>query len=358
MFFPVIILYVLYIFFFETKRNISFLLEVACFILLGFILSAFYWIPSFFEGKYTLRDIVTKGETVTRFVPFSAFLYSPWNYGGGNDFTKSVGIVQLVGVAAALWVWGKEREKKTRLFIGGMALVFVFSLIMMTSASLPVWNAISILQKFQFPWRFLSITVFASACMGGYSLVYVLRHVTADRKQFRAVCSALCVVIIGITYPMWFPKENSMRPEAYYMGIYEGTTDTGESSPIWSVRFMEHRPNAPLERITGAVSVTALSRTTTVRTYAVYASSPSRVVENTLYFPGWNVYVDGKATGIQYQDPAYRGLMTFEIPQGNHSVQVVFGNTKIRSLSQLLSLSGGMMVLVLLGVYALWTKKK
>ncbi len=63
-----------------------------------------------------------------------------------------------------------------------------------------------------------------------------------------------------------------------------------------------------------------------------------RIRENTLYFPGWNVLVDGLKTPIQFQDPKSRGLMTFPVLKGKHAIRIIFKETKIRLLSDVLSL--------------------
>src|SRR5260221_11806227 len=78
--------YATYIFFVVTKHKKRFFILSITGIVFGFMLSSFFWIPAFFEGKYTLRDIVTKGEFGDRFVPVLWFFYSPWNYSGGNFF--------------------------------------------------------------------------------------------------------------------------------------------------------------------------------------------------------------------------------------------------------------------------------
>ena len=156
---------------------------------------------------------------------------------------------------------------------------------------------------------------------------------------------------------MWKPKGYSIKPESFYSGIYESTTDTGESSPIWSIRFMEHRPTAQMEIASGVVTITQGKRTTTVREYTIDAKESSRLVENTLYFPGWKVYVDGIQTGVQYQDPAYRGLITFRVTEGVHAIRIVFEDTKLRWVADNLSL----IAVGLLGVTGLviliWRKK-
>ncbi len=57
-----------------------------------------------------------------------------------------------------------------------------------------------------------------------------------------------------------------------------------------------------------------------------------------MYFPGWKVYVDGLETATQFQDPNYRGLMTFPVTAGEHKIEAKFEDTKLRLVSEVLSL--------------------
>lgn len=91
-----------------------------------------------------------------------------------------------------------------------------------------------------------------------------------------------------------------------------------------------------------------LQKKTTEHIYKVDAKSEIRIVDNTLYFPNWEVYVDDSKVPIQYQDPNHRGLITFDVSEGNHIVKVVFNNTKIRTLSNTISFSTVMFILILI----------
>jgi hypothetical protein len=157
---------------------------------------------------------------------------------------------------------------------------------------------------------------------------------------------------------MWHPRAYEVRNESIFKEIYRSTTDTGESSPIWSVRFMEHTPSAAVVVIQGEATVSQGVRTTTTREYTVSAATESRILENTLYFPGWTVYVDGSKTDIQFQDPQYRGLMTFMVPQGQHTVLIRFEDTKIRKVAQYISLISALALAIALGCALLWKRKK
>ncbi len=331
MFFPLVVLYLLHLTVFAVsrkERRIFFLRGIGA-IGLGFLLSAFFWVPAFFEGKYTLRDIVTKGDFAGRFVPWSWFLYSPWNYGGGNQFTKELGRGQIIAIISALFIL--KRSKERQLIIGSL-IVFILAVFMMTDWSGWIWNSLTLIQKFQFPWRFLSLTTFLSALFGAIVVASVPKKYTWLLGGF------LIILSLATSIPMWKAKGYSIKPESFYGGVYYGTTDTGESSPIWSVRFMERTPASAIEVIEGAAKITSFKRTTTEHTYAVEADKQTRLVDNTLYFPGWIVTIDGRQVPVEFQDPSYRGLMTFWVNPGSHQIVVRFADTKLRTFANSLSL--------------------
>ena len=68
LFIPFILFYIFYLFI-KQKTKIKFITSLFS-LFLGFLISFFFWFPSFMEGKYTLRDIVTSNEYITRFVIF------------------------------------------------------------------------------------------------------------------------------------------------------------------------------------------------------------------------------------------------------------------------------------------------
>lgn len=346
-FLPFILGYMIWLVFFgdSRKKKLLFTIYYLLITLFGFAISAFFWFPAFFEGKYTLRDMVTAGEYATRFRPLKDFIYSPWSYGGSTQLSVQIGIFHWLAFIFGFYVLFRFWQKKNKewFLIGGLLLGFLLTLFFLLKISLSVWQSISLLQKFQFPWRFLAVIVFIPAVLAG-SFVSLF----SEKKRvlvFLFFCSS--VLLLNKSY--WHAKNFSFQPESFYTGIYAGTTDTGESSPRWSVRFMEEYPAAPMEVIDGETEIEELSRSTTKHEYVVRVETPARLVENMLYFPGWKVWVDGKLVEVEFQDPNYRGLMTFDVPAGMHQVVVEFQETKLRKFANLISL-GGLVVLLGIGI--------
>lgn len=356
MFLPLVFLYGLYLFFFESKNRFHFLYLTSYVFFLGFLISAFFWAPAFFEGKYTLRDIITKGEFVNRFVPWQRFLSSTWNHGGGNEFSKEIGLLQWIGALSSLVVLIKSNKKEIRILISVSLLAFIVSLFLMTGSSQIIWNRITIMQKFQFPWRLLSVSVFLSSTLAAIVVASIPKRFTF----FITILVLLATLLY--TKQMWASEDYLFMPESFYMGIYSGTTDTGESSPIWSVRFMEKQASELYEVIEGKATIDPASRTTTRHTFTITANTNSRILDNTLYFPGWNITVDNKrldpARDIIFQDPLYRGLMTFWVEPGKHTAEVKFEETKLRQIADYVSLVGLLLLVgtVTIGASRIWPK--
>ncbi len=340
MFMPLLLLYLLYLYRMEhISRNV--LASEILAIVVGFLISAFFWIPAFAEGKYTLRDIVTKGEVADRLVLPSWFVSSGWNYGGGNQFSKEIGFVQWVGVVLSAIMIARTKNASTKVFLVGLFVVFMLSLFFMTPWAKPIWTNISILQKFQFPWRLLTISVFVAAVLGGVSVILL------PKKMITTISLLVIPGVLVSTSHMWYAKSYQVLPESFYSSTYNGTTDTGESSPIWSTRFMEKRYISPLEVIEGASTITEVRRQSTYHEYAITTEKRSRLVDNTLYFPGWRVVVDGTPVGVEFQDPNFRGLLTFWVESGRYIIRVQFKDTKVRIASNIISFIGVVLLLLL-----------
>lgn len=354
MFFPFVAVYIFYLFSINKKKILfgSSIIGV----IYGFLLSSFFWIPAFMEGKYTLRDVVTASEALTRFVDFKDLIYGEWNFGGSGVFSTELGIIPWIFIfltPPVLYKFYKNKKERNNLVLLLLSIAFlVSSIFLMLPASLPIWKSFTILQKFQFPWRFLSISVFSAGTIGAF-VVYSNTH---DRMK-KVI---LIFVVIGsliLTKDYWIAKGFLSKPDSFYTGIYNSTTDTGESSPIWSVRFMEKRPKTEIEVIEGEGKISKISRTSNSRSYEIVSYDKTRIRENTLYFPGWKVYVDGKEQAVEFQDPNSRGLMTFFLNNGEHKVDIKFGNTKLRTVADSVSfISLLSLVLLVIALRKKWLK--
>jgi len=350
---PVILVYAVYKVYFYAKEKMRFLFYFCLLIFLGFGISAFFWIPAFFEGKYTLRNIVTAGTYKDRFVSFKDLLYGPWSYGISGQFTVQLGILQWVFFLLALislpYVWLKKQRKIPFVLI--LLITTVCSIFIMLPISAFLWARVILLQNFQFPWRFVAVTVFTTAILGAHCIELM-------SKKIQLLAVTLCVgIILFLSNGYWHAMAYKLLPESFFTGIYNSTTDTGESSPIWSIRFMEKPTASAISIISGSADIIGVKRAIIIHNYKINViSRQAQILENTLFFPGWRVFVDGKDTPIEFQNQMHRGLITFFVPNGKHEIVVKFTDTKTREISDAISLMSIILLAMIFGIRFLLNK--
>jgi len=286
------------------------------------------------EGKYTLRNVVTKGGYVGRFVDLKSIIYGPWNYGITGQFTVQFGPFQWLAILLSpitLFILKKNKEKYLLSIL--LVLYTLVSVFLMFPISDFIWKRIILLQNFQFPWRFLALIVFTSSVLASLFLDSILR-----KTNFKLVVLISILIIVAISSFYWKPKAYQNKPESFYTGVYNSTTDTGESAPIWSVRFMEKAPKAHLELLDGDAKIAETKRMSIYHAYNVEVKKKTLFEENTLYFPGWEIKANGIPQNIEFQNKDYRGVMTFHLDKGSYVVEAIYKETKIRALSDAISI--------------------
>lgn len=316
-----------------SKNRKSLIINHLSLIAIGFLLSAFFWVPALLEGKYTLRNLLTAGTYINRFVNFKELIYGPWNYGQSGQFTVQLGLFQWISLMASPFAIFFLKKDKHKYFLGlGLFIFSMLSIFLMLSVSNFVWSKILLLQNFQFPWRFLALTVFTTSVLGALLLDSLSKKINL---KFVTIVSILIIVLVSSFYTK--PKAYQYKPESFYSGVYSSTTDTGESSPVWSVRFMEHFPKSHLQVVDGAATINELSRTSTEHSYSISVSKKTLFEENTLYFPGWEILANGKDVRVQFQNKDYQGVMLFFLDKGNYTVDAKYSETKLRAISDAIS---------------------
>ncbi|MBP9716431.1 MAG: hypothetical protein KBD51_00655 [Candidatus Levybacteria bacterium] len=343
LFIPFIIFYSLYLFF-ESKSKLKLFITFSS-LGYGAFLSFFFWFPAFMEGKYTLRDILTAGEYSKHFVDPISLLYGPWIFGGSGIFTVQIGIAHLILVLLSLVFFKKifKKNDKQRIFYLGTLIIFIGSIFLMIKESNFIWEILTTLPKIQFPWRFLAIVTFCTSIIGAIFI-----------SKFNKNKIMILIILTAIipTFSYWHAKAyDKSFTDSYFENEFKGTTDTGEVSPIWSIRFMEEMPKDDIEIIDGEAQIKKVDRNSTFHEYVINANKRTRIRENTLYFPGWKVYDnENLVTEVEFQDPKNRGLITFYVDEGLHSIIIRFEDTKLRKFANLVSLISlsGLLVLPLI----------
>ncbi len=366
LFFPLLVSFALWTIWSQRRR--SAIPRTVLALILSLALVALFLLPALVEKPMVNLDRLTEdyfdfrqhflslAEILSPSVVPDGRSFNPvWllNLGTAQVFLATLGVLALVVGSLARW------QRMQGLFF---VLVLVISVAMMLPVSTPVWQHAPLVSFTEFPWRFLGLAVLASSFLAGNSvhLWWKLRW-----RRYRTVLLALSVIFaVGAAfvhlYQEWPPsRREDLSPKDVVQhelrtGIV-GTTSASECLPTWVVEEPTDSPlvgqylsSGPISKLDeGSLPESAravlLGHTVVSDEYRVEFSTPLTVQFNTIYFPGWRAFVDGRPVPVT---PSYpQGLITLQVPAGTHEVALRFGDTSVRTLANVTS--GGALLLLI-----------
>jgi len=365
--------YILYISYLARKEFVRIFL---LFILSGIVsvgLTAYFWLPSLLEKKFTLVDDILTRELASyslHFVCLKQLWDFPWGYGGSVPYCSDgisfeIGKIHIVIFIASILMFSfiliRKRKIEHKKIILLSLLLFVISIFMTTSYSKIVWDTIQPLSYLQFPWRFLLLTSVFSSFIGGVFIYLVQRFF--NKKV--GIYIGIFVIIVTIVYSIaifrpervlqiadmnyttnqdieWRVSKTSFE----YVPKGVATTISNINTTQLAIDRSEI-PKQPFTVIKGDVIVDVLQNIPHKKTFQTASLHGGTLQVNTFSFPGWITYIDGSQ--VDYSDNNRLKLITLDIPSGNHTIQTVFENTQIRTIGNSITLLTSL-VLLFLGI--------
>lgn len=324
----------------------GYLTNQAISLLLGFGVSSFFLLPLLFEKQFIHTESLTSGYFgyLQHFVSlYQLFISNHFGYGSsqlgmGDDITISLGhvnwVLGLVGVMLALKNF-RDRLSKAVLAIAAIVLMIIF---LMHQRSTPIWEIITPLQFLQFPWRLLVITSFLLSLIAGYVV----------SKIYNKTIMAATILVIFLLYGNFFqPKSwENTSDKIEFSGqkfLDQMTISIFDYLPI-SAKFPPNKiaPPEP-EIILGDASISSYEKKSDSQSGKIEVLSSQATIRAPLFqFPGMQARIDNQPVQIQSNctnQPYCFGLITIDVPYGEHQIDFVLKNTPIRSLGNLISLS-------------------
>src|SRR3990167_6513572 len=312
----------------------------------GLAISLFYWLPALYDLQYVKFSQIQISEISVHLVNFSRLIIPSWGFGnlpsGENGFSPQIGIVAIALFISAIIF--RLVEKKKNLIVDFSLILFLLSAFLMLGFSLSFWSLVPLTDLIQFPWRLLSVIVFASSILSAYVIG------RSDQRLITTTIIILAAVISTAVYTK--PKAFVEREEPFYSTNEDTTTVRDEYMPIWVKEKQHGRSNEKLEIVSGnARIVKQMIKAVNYKT-TIESESESEILVNAVYFPGWQVKVGNKIQKINFENT--NGLITFSLPKGRHEVIIKYGKTPVHLASEIISL----MALVGIGGYIFYSWRK
>jgi hypothetical protein len=337
---------------------------------LALALTAFFWLPALAEGQsaqlyltHTARgndyrfNFATVAEVFGPPDPSDPSLLNPplrIALGWAQIGFAVLGVVLIKHLAT--------REQRAHVIIAAVAaVIFIF---MALPIALPVWDTLPLIRFVQFPWRFVGRAILPMSLLAGaatYSTVRIAYSVSRNSRtslvtRFSLIAIFTLPVLLSVTsllYPRICAAATALTITDVF--AYEHATGNIGVDPLGAylpVTVKERPLGSPLEEQYAAQAVIQrLDRSTlpggtqiSTERYSpnraeIEIATPQafRATYLTFTFPGWTVKLDGQPASIIPSDPT--GLITFEVPAGQHTIAVSFEDTPSRTLANMISLA-------------------
>lgn len=320
LFLPVVCLYMLLNIFIAVENRKALIYLYTSALALGLGMSAFFWIPAIYDLRYTI---------------FSETQVSDWNKYFSDFNLVGLSTAFVIVLTLGLILTGRIKMKKHRLTVL-LFIIGVVSLFFATPANSVFWGFLPV-SFIQFPFRFLSLTMLCVAFLAACAV-----SVVKNRTRVAVVIVIFFLMFIS-AWPFLIPSDYQYYEDSFYSTNQDSTTVKNEYMPKWVKNLSINPQNFKAEVIDGEEKLNILEINPNKIAIETYLPVPRTIQINTVYFPGWEVKVDGKNVSIDYNS---NGLIRFEVPQGSHKIVSKFGETQIRLIADIISLLGLTLVVI------------
>lgn len=334
--------YILYLLWQEKNKLHSTIVLGSAFVL-GATLCGYYILPLLKDIQYFYYGLQTSHYTPGSTLGIKEFFNPQWYYYiverneilSRGHYIKT-GLIETLILLAGFAVLVQRRIKKLQITIFDLSVVIAFiTLFFTTIYSEPVYLKLNFLSNIQFPWRALSTYIFLPPIIVAYLFETQFKK---HRNLIFIVGLILVCLISWYRFPQLYSKNVTKYPQEFYF-FTKDNLHSQNMNLIWT----ENTTNYPVHTedkvaiIEGSGELSNISIMNGYRTYSLKNTEAVRMIDYTFYYPGWKVYDNGALVPIEYQDINYRGVITYWLNPGEHTIVVTFENTKTVLLANLIS---------------------
>lgn len=332
----------------NTYSKVLFIKNILLAIIIGSLLSSFYLIPASFYNQFTR---IHKEEGITKlyernFITINQLVYSKWGYSPivnnakNGEISFQLGISQWIAIIClfVLSIFRKSPKGYQSLGIY-LFIAFIVNIFLMLNISFPIWKFVIKYVALDFPFRLILPTSFIASLAAGIILINLPR-----KAKYLFFVSLIAVAIYTNRNHLNINQYTNFPISTYLDLETEITTNTfNEYLPSYANTKLLNRPWN--EVIGNNISSYNSKQTTNSLFFNINATEDTKVSIGQFYFPGQILYLDKKVSQFEVDQ---EGRISFNVPKGIHIVTVNYQQTSLIKLSQLLTITGVAIVIILL----------
>jgi hypothetical protein len=366
----------------ERQKRIKALVVTACGMALGIGLSAVYLLPAMTMQQFVFLDRMKSGYfSYANWLLFSES--SMWLRDRPEMFPLVLDM--LVVVCLAFFISRSRGETVAARVNRFWLVVAALSVFMMTAASKPVWEVLTILQRVQYTWRFNSLVCVAAAALSAAAVKAVKERGEDFTRGKLKVLLSLAVFCVAVWVPATAWEIYSSLPFRSADGVTVADNneiislrrDAPEYRTVWNKSaaaldwnrsadidswdevlneefesFLRKAGDAgaglPRVRVTdGDGDVTVEGWSPGVITLRVRSPKGVSVDVSQFYFPGWKADTPDEDANIAVVPSEPEGFIKLLVPGGEHRIVLRLEPSRSESAGRLISLAALLLTLLL-----------
>ncbi len=319
------LLFIPVLFIYGLMRNFKSLKFLLVSFFLGLISASFFIIPALYDLQFTVFGNTPVSD-------FYNYFLNPSTYG----YLASIFAILLL---ASVYLSFRNGYRKNWFFVFSVvASLLILFLVLPVSSGF--WSLVPFKGLIQFPFRLISLVLVFSSFQAA-----VLIQSVNSKKRIRISIAALIVLLVFVcAFPYLTNINYQYFPDTFYSTNMDTTTVKNEYMPKWVKNVPVSYPSQRVS-LKGNAVINGLLVSDRKISFQTDLSSETKATINVIYFPGWKAFVNGKQAKISYNNPA--GLISLNLGKGISNVKVVFKETNLRLLADMLTIIG------LAGIFAL-----
>ncbi len=312
--------------------------------IISLLLSVVFFIPALLEQRYV--EGLNTFKYSDHFPEIYQLLIPSWgsDYSGVASATQmsfQIGAANLFLVSFVICALLCKKVKKDRAYILFFLIWFFVLCYLMTSYSSAIWEFVSFMGYFQFPWRLLSLVILCCAILAGS-----ITHISKNKFLY----ILFLIFIIATTYGYASTPYMLDRTDEYYTqnsNYIHGTNSIGNGFQTKWLSQAKSLPHVQGNFIKSNGQISVRNSSSIYKSYSIKPASKSEIVLNIAYFPGWRAYVDGQEVEVINND----GKIGVQVLENSRVLEIRFEDTPVRFISKIISITTFIIVLVFILKY-------
>ena len=322
----------------QKKYWFSTLIKLGSAGIIGLAASAFYWVRMASELGFVKHatEEFTSNAYDFHFNFLAAFLYvSPTEYNERSLWFADLMLLMTAAlfVPGAVIFYSKTTGKiKPKLF--NVACLLIFAVFISTPSSLFVWERFGILQKVQFPWRWLAVISMSGMMFAAAGFDYLL-------DVFRTKMRPLALIAVGLAFAGVVFTATQVIKQAVYASRPDFTekinklADT-ESYECWWVIWSKKEAFSNKEKVSVNDRKVEINDWQPLeKTFSISAGEAQNARIAVFYYPHWQASINDSQIQIEKDDD---GTILIPLPKEKTTVKLFFVEPNYTKTANVLSI--------------------